>query len=151
MRRKKPKSPKERGVSHSLQAWATAFGMERRTLEARMVKAGLTVSKNGALIPARKIYVALVGDKQAEEIRALKLDNEERERRAAESDGRLVDRQLIEQQLTEFFTLPLMQALVALPTTLDARCNPGDPALARVALQQWVEETKRLTRERLPK
>ena len=71
-------------IAHSLQAWATALGMERRTLEARMVKDGYNPpKKKGYKIPAMKVYVTMMGDEQAEKIRNLKADADRKARRGS--------------------------------------------------------------------
>lgn len=107
-------------VAHSLQAWATALGMERRTLESRLVKAGYSPpKKDGNKIPAKKIFVAIVGDKEAETIRALKLDNEERERKAAEQAGQLCQWEDVQALLNQFLVAPLVTAMDSAPKDVD--------------------------------
>jgi hypothetical protein len=43
--------------------------------------------------------------------------------------------------------LPVRQRLISLPADVCARCNPSDPELARVALQEWSDETLKFARD----
>jgi hypothetical protein len=72
------------------------------------------------------------------------------EREEREANGELVNRAQAEKQIAELYTLPLGQALAALPSVLDVQCNPQEPRVARVVLERHVEEIKRQIREGLP-
>ena len=135
-------APKQRSsdIKASLQAWATALGMERRTLDGRLVKAGLQIPKHGD-ISARQIYVALLGDKEAEQVRALKLDNEERERNAAEEVGRLFPMEELEAWLSKNYIIPMSNIFAGMAASIDTRCNPENPKLARQAIEAFIEST----------
>lgn len=150
MKPKKRKSPKRRpvrrerlasGISASLQAWATALGMERRTLESRLTRAEYQAPKQGGKIPARVIYVALVGDKEAEQVRALKLDNEERERNAKRETGELFPLADLEAWLSQHYLVPMSNVFAGMAAAIDTRCNSQDPAQARRAIEDYVEGT----------
>jgi len=150
-RRPKPKAPKATGIAHSLQAWATGMGAERRTLEAQLVKSGYIRKGKGEKIPFRAIYVAIIGDKEAEQVRKLRGENDDADLARRKRAGELVDRAMAEKHIAELFTLPLGQALAALPSVVDVQVNPGDPATARAVLERHVEEIKKQIRDGLPK
>ena len=44
---------------------------------------------------------------------------------------------------------PLRQALLALPSTMAARCNPADPVMAREALGEWVDGVLKTVRAKV--
>jgi hypothetical protein len=132
-------------IEHTLQAWATAMGCERRTLETRLVKSGYDKPrKKGQKIPFKVIYNCIMGDEQAEKVRGMKLDNDQKEREAAEEIGDLVRWGDVEKFITENVIAPLRPALTSIDTTLDVRCNPQNPEVARTALRQWSDETLKL-------
>lgn len=49
-------------IAHSLSAWATALGIDRGTLERRLVKAGFSLKKDGGKVVAKQVFLAMVGD-----------------------------------------------------------------------------------------
>jgi phage terminase Nu1 subunit (DNA packaging protein) len=111
-------APKARSsdVKATLQAWATALGMEHRTLSVRMVKAGFQTPKH-ALIPAGQVYVALLGDKDAERIRLLKAQAEAQEFKNRETSGRLIDVDVLKQWCAQWFG-GVRAAIDAAPDTI---------------------------------
>lgn len=138
-------------ISHTLNAWATAMGIDQQTLERDLIKAGFDKPKDGwGKVSFKKIIAACMGEEQREKIRGLRLDNEERERKAAEEAGELVRMADVGQLLTETIITPLGNALDSVPTTYDTRCNPTDPELARQALVQMREDLKRILRDGMP-
>jgi len=44
---------------------------------------------------------------------------------------------------------PVRQALLSLPTSMAARCNPSDPVMARMALEEWIDGFMRTVREKI--
>lgn len=138
-------------ISHSLQAWATALGVERRTLEVRIVKAGFRVPKKTGTLSAARVFHSMLGEADVEKRRLAAAQATKIERENAAAAGELVAMVEVEKLLTELVVLPLRQALLAAPTTLDTLCNPADPEMARRAIQQWVDEVLQHCREQLPK
>ena len=130
--------------------WAKEIGKDPKTIVQRLRDAGVEVAKD-SLYHLKTVLNAVYGDEQAEKVRGMKLDNEERERKAREADGVLVDRQQMEKEIAEFYVLPWKHWLESLPGNLASMVNPNDPELAREALQRAVEDGKRLLREKLPK
>ena len=87
-------------LTASLDGWAVALGRERRTLERILVRNGLTVTP-GCKFTAKEIYIGIVGDEQAEKVRNLKLDADEKERKSKERDGILVPWEWCEKAMIE--------------------------------------------------
>jgi hypothetical protein len=139
-------------IQHTMQAWATAMGIERRTLETRLMKSGYTEPlKKGQEIPFGVIYNCIMGDEIAEKIRGMKLDNNQKEREEAEEIGELVRMDEVDKLISEHVVAPLRPWLISLPTRLDVRCNQEHPEIARTAIQQEVDEGLKLLREQLPR
>lgn len=130
--------------------WAKLLGRDPKTIAQRMRSDGHNISKH-ALFDLGQVLAAVYGDEQLQRTRNLTLDALRKEREEREAAGDLVSRELMEKEIAEFYTLPITQALNSLPTSLDTLVNPTDPELARTALLRWVEETKNLLREKLPK
>lgn len=131
-------------------AWAVSYSIEARTLLRALAKNGIVV-KAHQKVAANDVRDALFGDEYKERLAGLRLDNAEKSRLEKEATAQLVNRDQMEKEISELYTLPLSQALISLPATLDAQCNPSDPQLAREALQRWAEETKRLIRDPINK
>jgi hypothetical protein len=115
--------------------------MERRTLESKLVRIGYVTKKRGEKIPFRTVLVALMGDKEAETIRNLKADADRKEREAKIEAGELVPMADIEPWLLQHYIVPMAGILSSAPTTLDTRCNPEHPEVARKAIADWIEGT----------
>ncbi len=139
-------------IAHTLQAWATAMGMaDSRTLQSRLVKAGITIKPKGGKYSAKAVYVAMVGDKEAEQVRELKLKNEALELEAAEKKGQLHSKAAIEELIWEKGLSPLREALLNLSKVVAAQCNPKDPETARKVLDAHVAGVMKQLSEALPK
>lgn len=87
-------------IKHSINAWAKALGMENRTLERQLVRAGFEKPSSGwGDVSAKYIQAAILGDEQAEKVRNLRLDADEKERDKAEAHGLIQSREGIEREL----------------------------------------------------
>jgi len=124
----------------TLNAWAGQLRMEPRTVEKKLALAAIEVLP-GKLYTAAQVIAALMGDKYHEEVRNLKADADRKEREEKEAKGLLVKMPDVEAMLSELFVVPFLTMLNSLGTTLDTRCNPTDPELARQAIQDHVERT----------
>ncbi len=133
-------------IKGTIGAWATSLGIEPRTLQRSLVKAGIKVPEPRKTITAKSIFVAMAGDVDAEKQRLLKGQADAQERENREAEGTLVNMAEAEKFITEVLIIPLVNALEPMPTSLDVRCNPEHPEIARAALSQWVEDTKKLLR-----
>lgn len=109
-------------IQHSLQAWATALGMERRTLETRMVKAGHEMKK-GFKRPyqAKQIFDALLGDKDAEKNRLAAAQATKVELENAETAKQLVRLDIVEEKLWTNLLSPLRDGLLTYPKITGAK------------------------------
>jgi len=136
------------GLYLTVTGWAKALGFDPKTVGQRLRDAGHQITHKN-VYHVRVVVAAVYGDEQAERNRNLKLDADRKEREEREAAGELVSRAVMEKEIAELYTLPIGQALASMPTTLDTQCNPSDPELSRAALLRWVEETKRLIREKL--
>ena len=124
----------------TLNAWAGQLRMEPRTLEKKLALAAIEI-KPGKSFSAAQVVNALMGDKYLEEVRNLKADADRKEREEKEAKGILVKMPDVEAKLSETLVVPLLTMLNSLGTTLDTRCNPTDPELARQAIEDHVERT----------
>jgi phage terminase Nu1 subunit (DNA packaging protein) len=63
--------------------------------------------------------------------------------------GNYVSTEEVERAISQCVVQPLRPRILSLDTTLDVRCNPEHPEIARTALRQWADETLKLLREKL--
>lgn len=156
----KPKNPKSRpktsakpaaafaGVCHHLQTYAAELGKDPETIKKALIRTDYHPVP-GQPIPLKEIIAALFGEKYVEEVRAMRLDNEERERKAKERDGVLVQMPEVEALLTEWVVLPLSSALASMPAEISPLC--AGPEAARKAIDTWIEnKLKPMLRAKLP-
>ncbi len=132
----------------SLHKAATEFKTSRETLRRGLRSNGVPVTK-GSEYSLLEIFNALAGDLKLERVRAARLDNEERERKAAIEKGELCNLQEVERVVWLEGLLPLKQAMDAMPASIAAQCNPDSPALAREVLTNWVTGFKNGIREKV--
>lgn len=129
-------------ITATLNAWATSMGVDQQTLERWLVNAGFNKPKSGwGDITYRKIEKAVLGDEQKEKIRNLKADADRKEREELERRGELVDKTEVEAWIVQKFIAPFSNILSSAPSTLDTRCNPERPEIARRAIEDWVENS----------
>lgn len=88
-------------------------------------------------------------DINAEKARILKLKGDFMEIENRKDDDEWIKLGEVEELITSLLAMPMRAALLQLPTTLDTRCNPDNPAIARSSLQQWVDETMRMLTSKL--
>lgn len=138
-------------IAHTLNAWATSLGLEPRTLERQILKAGFNPPKPRETITAKKILSVVAGDANATKNRLLEAQAIAQERENRNEDENWFHRDDLEKFLSEFVVIPLRQALVSISSTLDAKCNPQNPVVAREALVIWRDETLKLCEAKLPK
>lgn len=134
-------------ISHTLSAWATALGVEPRTLERQLSRAGINLTK-GQKLTAKQIDTARVGEKDLADIREKTARAEKLERENKVEDGKVIP---LEENLAwqQRVLLPVRQRLLALSGTMAHRCNPTDPTHAQTQLDEWTKETLPLLREEI--
>ena len=86
-------------------------------------------------------------DEKTERARKLRLENEALERAAELEIKNTVTLEEVERIVWEGYTLPLRQALEALPEAVGPVANPENSEHAKKVLREWVEKTKRMIRE----
>jgi len=127
-------------VTATLNAWASEMGIDQQTLERRLVRSGYTRPASGwGQVSFKKIYVAIMGDEQAEKIRNLKADADRKEREEQVAKGELFPMAELEPWLVQNYVQPMAAIMGSAPSTLDTRCNPEHPEIARRALSEWFE------------
>lgn len=150
-------------ISHSLQAWATALGIDRRTLETSLVKAGITPPKRekgkraAEGLTAKQVFFAMAGDKDAEKNRLTSAQAAKVERENAEAEGILHTRAGVEQAVWEDGLKPLREALTAYPKSTGAKIKSilrargvGDDVISDVLVAACGDVEKIIGRIREP-
>ena len=117
---------------------AHEFAVSRTTLRRRIQAAQLPLG-DGELYTIAQIHQALVGAKEAEQIRKLAAEADILELERAEKRGDLVPMAEAEAMVRDAH-MPVRQRLLALPAEEAARCNPTDPHVARESLDRWVND-----------
>lgn len=128
-------------VKLNVQSAAAQFGVSRDTLKRGLVAMGIKVGW-GAKFDLRQIYRALAGDLKEERTRETRAKADLLELKRAEREKDLVPMADAE-ALVQSVLLPVRDIWLAMPAALAARCNPGDPELARAQLQSWVDDSIR--------
>ena len=106
------------GICHFLQTWATEAGMDPETLKKALLKSDYRPVPNER-IPFSAIRAALYGEEYVEKVRGMRLDNEERERKAKERDGRLCEWDRVLFWLNQNVFGPMTSAMDAAPNEVD--------------------------------
>jgi len=99
-----------------LDAWAIAIGRERRTLARTLRRNGVEVVP-GKLYGVKEILDGMLGAQEIEKIRNLKLDADEKERRAKIEEGKLLYWEDAEKIINEKIVSPYV-------TLRDAQTDP---------------------------
>lgn len=117
--------------------FAREMGIDDETLKRRIVAAGHEV-KQGQEFQTKTLVDAYLGSLQREKIRLTSADADLKERERLELDGVLIRADAAKKLIAETLG-PIRSTLVAWPAVLSARCNPGDPELARGVLSDAVK------------
>lgn len=140
--------PALRGIAGTVAMMSREFGVSRRTLLRRLTDAGQT----GSRFTIRQCHEALASkaDDQGNihEARLKKLREETAllalERQKTEGD--LVPMAEVKEMLSGWLA-PIRSQFLSLPAAMASRCNPGDPEIARQALEDWMENAMKLCRD----
>lgn len=129
---------KPRSLAFTVSALADELGVAHETLRRKLRDIGVEVGR-GTRISIKQAVLALHSDYEAERTRETRhranlLALEEREKEQS-----LVPMPIVRGVLTEVLT-PLKTELLSCPATLAGRCNPGDPEMARAALEAWARD-----------
>ncbi len=108
-------------IQATLQEWATSLGIERRTLEVKLVKNGIEFEKRSRSLTAKQVLDAMIGDFNAEKLRltsaqamAVEMENAEK----AEVLNKRVD---VERIVWEECLSPLRDQLIGYPNTVGVK------------------------------
>lgn len=139
---------KEIHIKFSVNAWCKALGKDPMTLKRRLIKAGVNIEGE---ITAKDMFIALGADEDADARRKLKAEADLLEQEAKREAGNLFYWEEVQKVVTDTVVLPISQFVSSIPTTYAVRCNPLDSELAQNALDQLVEDMKKILRLKLPK
>jgi hypothetical protein len=137
-------------IEATLNAWSANLGIDSLTFERRLKKAGVTLPRKGELLSLQSVLPIISSDEQSEKKRLITAQAIAQERENKVEDENWFHREDVEKLVTELL-LPLRQHLISAPTTLDARCNPSEPLLARAAITSWRDEVFKQIQINLPK
>ena len=121
---------------------ASEFGVSVETIKRGLRHAGIEIRK-GTTYTTRQIYSAITGDLKLERTRSERAKANLLELEEMEQRCQLIKMSEAEAMVRERL-LPVREAWLSMPLVLAARCNPGDPELARAALTDWVEDKMRM-------
>lgn len=130
----------------SITKGAAEFGVARPTLRTALLSTGC--EKLSGQYTTQEIHQALSGSGDKEKAQA-----RESAARAAMLECKLLEKQRALVPMAEAIAVvnahlrPVREALLAAPDVLAARCNPGDPVLARAALEEWSLNQLRIAQD----
>ena len=122
----------------TLQKSSAEFGAARETIKAGLVRNGVEVRKGrNHAFTTKQILAAIFGDLKAERTREARARADLLELKRREREAELVPLDEAKAAVSRVL-VPLRTELLALPSSIAARCNPGDPELARKAIHESV-------------
>jgi hypothetical protein len=128
---------------------AGEFGLDERTLMRRLRECGheIPVTRKGAKpwLTTKQVLQAAVGDLERERIRDTAASADARELENAQTRGELVLMSEVDRIFRERLG-PVREAIVAIPATYAARCNPGDPHHAHGVLADMTDQLLKIGR-----
>lgn len=137
-------------ASWTIKTGAAEFGVSEVTLRRYMRIAGIELQPR-AKYSTQTIHKALHSDSKEARARLTSAQADKEEIEVARLRGELISRPEVLELLGRVLG-PVREALITLPLSMAARCNPADPAMASAALDEWVDAALRgLREEALPK
>lgn len=128
---------------------APEFGLDRDTLARRLRQNGVEIPKGAAArkpwLTTKQVLQAAVGDLERERIRDTAASADARELENAQTRGELVLMSEVEKIYRDRLG-PMREAIVAIPATYAARCNPGDPHHAHAVLSDMTDQLLKIGR-----
>lgn len=126
---------------------APEFGIDRATLSRRLRELGIETPKHDRkpTLTTKQVMAAVVGDLERERIRDTAASADARELENAQTRGELVLMSEVERIYRERLG-PLREAIVAIPATYSARCNPTDPHHAHGILADMTDNLLKIGR-----
>lgn len=135
----------------TVMTWTLTDGAIEFGVSAETLKRGLRTlnDASGPTFTTRQIHAALSGDFKAARAKKLTAEASMAELELAEEQKALVRMDEVEKLLSEQVIVPLRSKLLSLPTEMEARVNPADPAHARRELTAWRDDVLKVMRENL--
>jgi hypothetical protein len=132
----------------SLYAAAIELGIDRKTLEKRIVASGLKPG-HGQMHRWRDILKAVAADPVMERAGETRARRELLELELKERTYELISTNEV-MSMWGHILLSIRQRFQALPSEAASQCNPTDPAHAYTALTEWTVMSNRLISQHLP-
>lgn len=129
----------KKSMSFPVSVLADELGVSHETLRRGLRGLGVEVG-HGRRYTIKQAFSALQSDLKAERTRETRARADLLELERREKEASLVPMSTARAVLVDVLT-PLRTEMISCPATLAARCNPGDPEIARVTLEAWARET----------
>jgi phage terminase Nu1 subunit (DNA packaging protein) len=128
---------------------AVECGIDPKTFARRMHELGLDVPRGRAAhkpwLTTKQVMGIVVGDLERERIRDTAASADARELENAQTRGELVLMSEVDKIYRDRLG-PMREAIVAIPATYAARCNPGDPHHAHAVLSDMTDQLLKIGR-----
>ena len=128
---------------------AVECGIDPKTFARRMHEQGYEVPRGRAAtkpwLTTKQVLGIVVGDLERERIRDTAASADARELENAQTRGELVMMSEVDRIFRERLG-PVREAIVAIPATYAARCNPGDPHHAHGVLADMTDQLLKIGR-----
>ena len=128
----------------SLSEAAREFHVTRETVKRRLTAAEVEMKPGKWSI--HTLHTALIGDLAEERIRKTRAEADILELDRSQRQKDLITMAEAE-DVVRSYLLPVRDLILSAPSALSARVNPSDPELARLQLEEWVEDGLRHVRE----
>lgn len=129
-------------VSLTALAFAKEMGVSVNTVQRGLRVAGIKVEPAGRY-PLKVLVQAVLPDGKVERARLTRAQADREELEVSKLRGELVEMDEVTAILRRTYQ-PIRDALVAMPASLAARCNPADPQMASGALMEGRDAILRL-------
>jgi len=123
-------------------------GIAADTLKRRLAKAG-HVFKAREGIPLDKLFAVVTGDINAERLRLTRAEADAKEFENETERGNWIKTEDVRNFITSTFQ-PIRDWLLAMPSRYSARCNPANPPVAKLALEEAVDACLKECKEHKP-
>jgi len=136
---------KTESIQLNIETAAREFGVSRETLRRGLKALGIELGR-GKTYDLRTLHRATAGDAAKHRAELLRWQAHREKQAARREDGETVSMAEARAMVAKLFQ-PMREQLLELPNAWCARVNPSDPALAREALGQWVDQCLAAARE----
>lgn len=126
-------------LKFSIHVLAGELGVADETLRRKLRDLDVAVG-HGKKITIKQAFAALHSDLDAERTRETRARADLLEMERKEKEQSLVPMATARKVINDVLG-PLKVEMLSASATLSARCNPGDPELARIAIADWARQT----------